>query len=108
METFMKWQSLLTKAGGAYWPDNAKKMSLDRILSDSLAEAMIAARSFDNLEDYCRKLKEVNHRLKALELSRNGKKESDKGWAYESSSRAITLGPPGGMEEVRRTMFPLR
>jgi hypothetical protein len=54
-------------------------MSLDRILSDSLAEAMIAARSFDNLEDYCRKLKEVNHRLKALELSRNGKKESDKG-----------------------------
>ncbi len=80
METFMEWQTLLTKAGGAYWPDDAKKMSLDRILSDSLAEAMVAAGSFDNLEDYCRKLKEVDDRLKALELSRNGKKESYKGY----------------------------
>jgi len=85
---------------------------------------MVAAGSFDNLEDYCRKLKEVDHRLKALELSRNGKKESYKGYhkPYKVSPdemdwepTKVAAGrsdwvPPGGMEEEssRRTMFPLR
>lgn len=87
METFMQWQTLITKAGGALWPDDAKKMSLDRILSDPLAEAMVSAGSFSNLEEYCQKLKEVDDRLRALELSRNGKKEWYKG-ANQKQSKA--------------------
>jgi len=70
LEAYMEWQSLLIEAGGANWPDNAKKMSLNRILSDELSRAMITVSTGEDFESYCNKLKEVDDRLRAYKLRR--------------------------------------
>lgn len=67
IEAYMEWQSLLIEAGGADWPDSAKKMSLDRILGDELARAMITVPASDSFEGYCNTLKEIDDRLHAYQ-----------------------------------------
>ncbi len=65
LEAFTEWQSLLMESGGNSWPDDAKKLSLDRILSDDLVKAMITVPSQANFEAYCSILKETDDRLRA-------------------------------------------
>lgn len=65
LEVFTEWQSLLMESGGGSWPDDAKKISLDRILSDKLVQAMITVPSQPNFESYCSILKETDDRLRA-------------------------------------------
>ena len=65
LETFTEWQSLLLESGGGSWPDDAKKVSLDRILSDELVRAMITVLSQPDFESYCSILKETDDRLRA-------------------------------------------
>ncbi|KAG9240064.1 hypothetical protein BJ878DRAFT_322776 [Calycina marina] len=64
LELFMEWQSLLLESGGS-WPDNAKKISLIRILSDELVQAMATVPSQPDFESYCSIIKETDDRLKA-------------------------------------------
>jgi hypothetical protein len=61
----MDWQGYLIEAGGADWPDSAKKISLDRILSDELVRAMISVPTPSDFETYCNTLKEVDDKLRA-------------------------------------------
>lgn len=65
LEVFTEWQSLLLESGGGSWPDDAKKVSLDRILSDDLVRAMITVPSQPDFESYCSILKETDDRLRA-------------------------------------------
>jgi hypothetical protein len=65
LEVFTEWQSLLLESGGSSWPDDAKKVSLDRILSDDLVRAMITVPSQPDFESYCSILKETDDRLRA-------------------------------------------
>lgn len=65
LESFTEWQSLLLESGGGSWPDDAKKVSLDRILSDDLVRAMITVPSQPDFESYCSILKETDDRLRA-------------------------------------------
>jgi len=65
LEVFTEWQSLLMESGGNNWPDDAKKVSLDRILSDDLVRAMIAVPTQPDFESYCSLLKESDDRLRA-------------------------------------------
>lgn len=65
LEVFTEWQSLLLEAGGGSWPDDAKKVSLDRILSDELVRAMITVPSQPDFESYCSILKETDDKLRA-------------------------------------------
>lgn len=65
LEVFTEWQSLLLESGGGSWPDDAKKVSLDRILSDELIRAMITVPSQPDFESYCSILKETDDRLRA-------------------------------------------
>jgi hypothetical protein len=65
LDVFTEWQSLLLESGGGSWPDDAKKLSLDRILSDELVRAMITVPSQPSFECYCSILKETDDRLKA-------------------------------------------
>jgi hypothetical protein len=65
LEAFTEWQSLLMESGGGSWPDDAKKISLDRILSDELVRAMITVPSQPDFESYCSILKETDDRLRA-------------------------------------------
>jgi hypothetical protein len=65
LESFTEWQSLLLESGGGSWPDDAKKVSLDRILSDELVRAMITVPSQPDFESYCSILKETDDRLRA-------------------------------------------
>jgi hypothetical protein len=65
LEVFTEWQSLLMESGGSSWPDSAKKLSLDRILSDDLVKAMITVPSQSDFESYCSILKETDDRLRA-------------------------------------------
>jgi hypothetical protein len=65
LETFTEWQSLLLESGGGSWPDDAKKVSLDRILSDELVRAMITVPSQPDFDLYCSILKETDDRLRA-------------------------------------------
>ena len=55
---------MLELSGGS-WPDDAKKVSLDRILSDELVRAMITVPSQLDFELYCSILKETDDRLRA-------------------------------------------
>ena len=73
LEVFTEWQSLLLESGGSSWPDDAKKLSLDRILSDELARAMITVPSQPDFESYCSILKETDDRLRAFK-ARPGKR----------------------------------
>ena len=61
----MEWQSLLMESGGGSWPDDAKKISLDCILSDELVWAMITVPSQPDFESYYLILKETDDRLRA-------------------------------------------
>jgi hypothetical protein len=65
LEVFTEWQSLLMESGGGSWPDDAKKLSLDRILSDELIRAMITVPSQPGFDAYCSILKETDDRLRA-------------------------------------------
>lgn len=65
LEVFTEWQSLLMESGGGSWPDDAKKISLDRILSDELVRAMITVPSQPDFESYCSIIKETDDRLRA-------------------------------------------
>ena len=65
LEAFTEQQSLLIESGGGSWPDDAKKISLDRILSDELVQAMITVPSQPDFESYYLILKETNDRLRA-------------------------------------------
>lgn len=67
LETFTEWQSLLLESGAGSWPDDAKKISLDRILSDELVQAMITVPSQPDFESYCSILKETDDRLRAFQ-----------------------------------------
>jgi hypothetical protein len=64
LEAYMDWQGYLIEAGGADWPDSAKKISLDRILSDELVRAMISVPTSSDFEIYCNTLKEVDDKLR--------------------------------------------
>ena len=48
------------ESGGGSWPDDAKKVSLDRILSDELVRAMITVPSQLSFESYCSIIKETD------------------------------------------------
>ncbi|KAH6698163.1 hypothetical protein BKA61DRAFT_682806 [Leptodontidium sp. MPI-SDFR-AT-0119] len=65
LEVFTEWQSLLLEAGASYWPDDAKKVALDRVLSDDLAKAMITVPSQPDFDSYCSILKSTDDKLKA-------------------------------------------
>lgn len=65
LEVFTEWQSLLMESGGGCWPDDAKKISLDRILNDDLSRAMITVPSQTDFELYCSALKELDEKLRA-------------------------------------------
>lgn len=65
LEVFTEWQSLLMESGGGSWPDDAKKISLDRILSDELVRAMITVPSQPDFESYCSVIKETDDKLRA-------------------------------------------
>ena len=73
LEVFTDWQSLLLESGGGSWPDDAKKVALDRILCDELVEAMISVPSQPDFESYCSTLKETDDRLRAYK-SRSAKR----------------------------------
>jgi hypothetical protein len=65
LEVFTEWQALLMESGGGSWPDDAKKVSLDRILSDELVKEMITVPSQPDFESYCSIIKETDDRLRA-------------------------------------------
>ncbi|CAG8984172.1 hypothetical protein HYALB_00008174 [Hymenoscyphus albidus] len=65
LEAFIEWQALLMESGGGSWPDDAKKVSLDRILSDELVKMMITVPSQPDFESYCSIIKETDDRLRA-------------------------------------------
>jgi hypothetical protein len=56
---------LLLESGGSSWPDDVKKVSLDRILSDELVRVMITVPSRLDFESYCSILKETDDCLRA-------------------------------------------
>jgi hypothetical protein len=76
LEVFTEWQSLLMESGGGSWPDDAKKVSLDRILSDELVRAMITVPSQPDFESYCSILKETDDRLRAYKARTTKPKDS--------------------------------
>jgi hypothetical protein len=75
LEVFTEWQSLLMESGGSSWPDDAKKVSLDRILSDELVRAMITVPSQPDFESYCSVIKETDDRLRAYKSRTSKSKE---------------------------------
>jgi hypothetical protein len=85
IEAYMDWQSLIIEAGGADWPDSAKKVSLDAILSDELARAMITVPTPNSFEAYCNSLKEVDDRLRAYK-TRSGRPERNSSRATEQAT----------------------
>lgn len=62
---FTDWQSLLIESGGYYWLDDAKKISIDCILSDDLVRAMITVPSQPDFGSHCSVFKETDDRLRA-------------------------------------------
>ena len=70
MDVYMEWQSLVIKAGGSTWPDDVKKMTLDRVLNDELAKSLITAPSTTNFEAYCGVLKEIDDKMRAFKATR--------------------------------------
>ena len=76
LESFTEWQSLLLESGGGSWPDDAKKVSLDRILSDELVRAMITVPSQPDFESYCSILKETDDRLRAYKARSNKSRDA--------------------------------
>jgi hypothetical protein len=56
---------LLIESGGGSWPDDAKKILLDRILSDNLVKAIITVPSQPDFESYYLILKETDDKLRA-------------------------------------------
>jgi hypothetical protein len=75
LEVFTEWQSLLMESGGSSWPDDAKKVSLDRILSDELVRAMITVPTQPDFESYCSVIKETDDRLRAYKSRMSKSKE---------------------------------
>ena len=104
LEVFTEWQSLLLESGGSNWPDDAKKLSLDRILSDELIRAMITVPTQPNFESHCSILKETDDRLRAYK-ARSGKRNNlipttptQSGWKKVSD---VTLSVTDGKDSYR-------
>ena len=70
---------MLLEAGAGYWPDDAKKVALDRVLSDDLAKAIITVPLQPDFESYCSILKSTDDKLKAYK-------------ARASKSKDLTIG----------------
>jgi hypothetical protein len=96
LEVYMDWQGLLIEVGGADWPDTAKKISLDSILSDELARAMITVPTPDSFEAYCNTLKGVDDRLRAYK-TRQGR--SFKGHSEPTTSEKQNVEEPEKKDE---------
>lgn len=64
------------ESGGGSWPDDVKKISLDRILSDELVRAMITVPSQPDFEFYYSILKETDNRLRAYKSRASKSKDS--------------------------------
>ena len=67
---------MLLEAGAGYWPDNAKKVALDRILSDDLAKAIITVSTQLNFNSYYAILKLIDDKLKAYKSRASKSKDS--------------------------------
>jgi len=67
---------LLLEAGAGYWPDDAKKVALDRILSDDLAKSMITVPTQPDFNSYYAILKSTDDKLKAYKSRASKSKDS--------------------------------
>jgi len=92
MDIYMEWQSLLTKAGGSSWPDDAKKISLDRILNNELAQALVTAPSARSFKEYCGTLKEINDKIRAFKATRPTRRAATQYTANQLSNNKRGLG----------------
>ena len=90
LEVFTEWQSLLLESGGSSWPDDAKKLSLDRILSDELVRTMITVPSQPDFENYCSILKETDDRLRAYKTRSGTRNNPIPATPTKSSWRKVT------------------
>ena len=118
LEVFTEWQSLLLESGGGSWPDSAKKLSLDRILSDDLVKAMITVPTQPDFESYCSILKETDDRLRAYRARTSSKTDRKDPVASRNSSieggqqkkeaysRQVTRKP--SVEEMEWVATPIR
>ena len=67
---------MLLEAGAGYWPDDAKKVALDRILSDDLAKSMITVPTQPDFNSYYAILKSTDDKLKAYKSRASKSKDS--------------------------------
>lgn len=109
LEAFTEWQILLLESGGGSWPDDAKKVSLDRILSDELVRAMITVPSQPDFESYCSILQETDDRLRAYKTRATKSKDV----AITGTSRPVwkssrDLAPPVTEERKYHGQRPIR
>jgi hypothetical protein len=96
LEVFTEWQSLLLEAGGGSWPDDAKRISLDRILSDELVKALITVPSQPNFDSYCSIIKEMDDRLRAYK-ARTSKQTT---WRRQTDKKGTENGRKSPAEEM--------
>ena len=67
---------MLLESKASYWPDDAKKLTLDRILSDDLAKAIITVPTQPDFDSYYAILKSIDDKLKAYKSRASKSKES--------------------------------
>ena len=67
---------MLLESGAGYWPDNTKKVALDRILYDDLAKAIITVPTQPDFDSYYTILKLTDDKLKAYKARASKSKES--------------------------------
>ncbi len=105
LEVFTEWQSLLLESGGGSWPDDAKKVSLDRILSDELVRAMITVPSQPDFESYCSILKETDDRLRAYKTRTTKARDMEVPRASRTNWKKATGSAPPATD-VRNSYGP--
>jgi len=107
LEVFTEWQSLLLELGAGYWPDDAKKVALDRILSDDLAKAMITVPTQPDFDSYCAILKSTDDKLKAYKARAPKNKDlttrtSPPTWKRLDDKRAFTVNNTASEPKIVR------
>ena len=78
---------MLLELGAGYWPDNTKKVALDRILYDDLAKAMITVPTQPDFDSYYTILKLTDDKLKAYKARASKSKESTTGTSQPAWKR---------------------
>ena len=67
---------MLLEFRASYWPDDVKKLALNRILSDDLVKAIITVSTQPDFDSYYAILKLIDDKLKAYKSRASKSKES--------------------------------